>query len=637
MKKNLLILSLLSLSLAGCGKASQPTITPSSPSVSEQPSISNKDTTSVAPSVSQGSGLEFEPSKTVTSLFSYLDKQAREVENQNGVSYHRDYYSYELGYFANHKVTEKSEDGEAFSNHALFVSGNEKKTTSYDHKDDKDIEEDTYLSLNQMEGNIYYSILDYGKGKEKDKASKTTVGNSNQATYQKKTNLNALDSLYSFYSSKISKNIIAGVDDIEPKIENNQVNYHLAQGWEEQIGNYKYKFAAVIDLTLDHKGRLTDYSYDFQEYQPETDENGNATGKLVLLSETKDQVSITFGTKRSYSYTSLKEEGKEAINPLDYFRRDYTPVLYSWDGVGTEKTKEDSLSFPVNRYVEAQAESLVPEKALDSKLTITKSTNNSVVSVAPSGVVKAIGVGETKLTIVSETGIEKEVSVKVVSPKLTSIKANTYSSYHYKGDSETLYITKTPDNSLDEIEVVSLTEEIIEVVKDDDGYYSLHNIGLGQGIVEVRSKADPSVKTTVSYLVEEKKTIEEVKANVVGSWVGDAPSYNNSTRVKDAFTVSYKADGTGTLTLNKEGTGYTFIVGKAYDFTYTFLANGSFQDRPVSLTRSTIVLDHGSIIWTYSNNNADFYYNGKNADISFATGNSEEFGAMVQLKATRIS
>ena len=59
MKKNLLILSLLSLSLAGCGKASQPTITPSSPSVSEQPSISNKDTTSVAPSVSQGSGLEF--------------------------------------------------------------------------------------------------------------------------------------------------------------------------------------------------------------------------------------------------------------------------------------------------------------------------------------------------------------------------------------------------------------------------------------------------------------------------------------------------------------------------------------------------------------------------------------------------
>ena len=107
--------------------------------------------------------------------------------------------------------------------------------------------------------------------------------------------------------------------------------------------------------------------------------------------------------------------------------------------------------------------------------------------------------------------------------------------------------------------------------------------------------------------------------------------------MKDAFTVSYKADGTGTLTLNKEGTGYTFIVGKAYDFTYTFLANGRFQDRPVSLTRSTIVLDHGTVTWTYSNNNADFYYNGKNAEISFATGNSEEFGAMVQFKATRIS
>ncbi len=637
MKKNLIILSILSLSLCGCTNSSQssPSL-PSAPSVSEQPSASDRVTTSVTPSISQGSGLEFEPSKTITSLFDYLNKQAREEENQSGVSYHRDYYSYELGYYAS-KVTEKSEDGQAFSNHALFLSGTEKKTTTYDYKDDKDIEDDTYLSLNQIEGSTYYFVLDYGKGKEKDKASKVAVSTSNLSTYQKKTNLNALDSLYSFYASKISKNIIAGVDDIEPKIEDNLVSYHLTQGWEEQIGDYKYKFAAIIDLTLDSKGRLSSYSYDFQEYQPETDENGNATGKLDLLSETKDQVSVEFGIKGSYDYSALKGQGKEAINPLDYFRTDYTPALYSWDGVGTEKNKEDSLSFPVNRYVEAQAESVVPEKALDSKLSITKSTNNDVISVASSGVVKAIGVGETKLTIVSETGIEKEVSVKVVSPKLTSIKANTYSSYHYKGDSETLYITKTPDNSLDEIEVVSLTQDIIEVVKDDDGYYSLHNIGLGQGTVEVRSKKDPSIKTTVSYLVEEKKTVAEVKANVVGSWVGDVPSRNNSSRVKDAFTVTYKENGTGTLTLNKEGTGYTFIVGKAYDFTYTFLENGRFQDRPVSLTRSTIVLDHGSVTWTYSNNNADFYYNGKNAEISFATGNSEEFGARVQLKATRIS
>ncbi len=155
--------------------------------------------------------------------------------------------------------------------------------------------------------------------------------------------------------------------------------------------------------------------------------------------------------------------------------------------------------------------------------------------------------------------------------------------------------------------------------------------------MEVRSKTDPSVKTSVSYTVIEKKTVEEVKKNVVGSWVGDVPSRNSSTRVKDAFTIVYKEDGTGTLTLNKEGTGYTFVVGKAYDFTYTFLEKGRYEDRPVSLTRSTIVLDHGSVTWTYSNNTADFYYSGSNAEITFATNNSEEFGAMVQLSATRQS
>ena len=634
MKKNLLFLTFLSLSLLGCGKPSESSPKPSSPSEVPSSGTENK-TTSTSPSTSQGGGLDFHAPTTVSSLFDYLDKTGREKENEEGVSYHRDYSSYELSLYSD-RLTEKSEDGEAFSNDALFVSGKEKKTISYDYKDDKEVEEDTYLSLKEVDNGTFYSILDYGKGKDKDKAEKTSIGNSS-LTYQNKTKLNALDSLYTFYASKVSKNVVAGVDDITPKREGNQISYHLTQGWEETIGDNKYKFAAVIDVFLDGKGRLASYSYDYKEYQPEVDEEGNTTGNLTLLSQVKDAVTIVFGTKSAYSYSSRLDEGKEAVNPLDYFRRDYTPALYSWDGVGTEKKKEDALSFPVNRYVEAMAESPVPEKALDSKLTITESSNKEVISVSSNGVVKAIGLGETTLTIVSETGIRKEVACKVISPKLTSIKAATYSSFHYKGDKETLYIYKTPDNSLDEIEVVSLTEEIIQVVKQEDGGYSLKNIGLGEGKVEVRSKTDPSVKTSVSYTVIEKKTVEEVKKNVVGSWVGDVPSRNSSTRVKDAFTIVYKEDGTGTLTLNKEGTGYTFVVGKAYDFTYTFLEKGRYEDRPVSLTRSTIVLDHGSVTWTYSNNTADFYYSGSNAEITFATNNSEEFGAMVQLSATRLS
>lgn len=630
MKKNLIILSLLSLTLISCGNGKDSSILETKPSDS-----GNKEPESTL-TTSQPEQLEFEPAKSISSLFDYINTTARETENTSGIIFDRKYYSYEVGYYT-FNVVEKEETGESFSNDTFFKSGKETKTVTYDYKEDKDVSEDTYMTLSQIEGNDYYDIVDFGNGKERDKASKEDVVVTNRDSYQAKTYLNAADSLYSFYKSNISKNIIKGLDDITPVINDKSVDYHIPQVWEEQIGNYKYKYTAVIDLSLDKKGRLTNYKYDFQENQPEVDENNVQTGKLYLLSEIKDEVTITFGSKIEYDYLARIDQNEQAIDPLDYFMTDYKVVLQSWDGVGTERTSENALTFPVGMYVEAVAEEVVPEKSLDTKLTITDSTNKNVISVSSTGVVKSVGVGETTLTIESETGIGKTVDVKVVSPKLTSIKAETYSTYHYKGDTETLYIYKNPDNSLDEIEVVSLTPEIVEIVKDKDGDAALHNIGLGEAKVEVRSKKDPSVKCTLTYTVQEKMTAEQVKKNVVGTWKGDVPNTDSTAMVKDAFTVVYNEDMTGSLTLTKEGTGYTFEINKAYPFTYTFMDEGRYSDRPVSLMMSTIVLDHGSIVWTYSANAADFYYTGENANIIFSTGNSEEFGAMVQLSARRVA
>ena len=633
MKKNLILISLLSLSLASCQGETKN-------SASVKPSASEPKVTEPASSSQSSSQndtkLDFNPAATVTSLFDYLNTTARSKEDADGVSYSRKYSSFELGYYSE-KTTEKEEEGIAFSNDAFLSSGKEKETISYEYQEGKKVSEDTYLSLSQVEGNTYYSILDYGNGKEKDKASKEEVKASNKASYQSKTKLNALDIVYTFYKDKISKNIISGADDITPEIKDGKVSYHLTQSWKELIGDEEYKMASIIDLAFDKEGKLISYQFDYQEYLPDTDENSQPTDKLTLLSEIKDERKISFGSKAEYSYASLLQEGKKAVNPTDYFRKDYQVILQSWDGVGTEKTNEQNNSFPVGRYVNPVSTAVIPEKALDTKLEVVKSSNADVISISSAGVVKANKVGETTLTIRSKSGIEKTVDVKVVSPSLTSIKANTYSSYHYLGDTETLYIFKTPSNSLEEIEVVSLTSDVIEVVKDKDGDYALHNIGLGEGKVEIRSKTNSKVKTTVSYLVQNKKTIEEVKQNVVGTWVGDVPNSSSTATVKDAFTVVYKNDGTGSLTLNKEGTGYTFEIGKAYAFTYTFLDGGRYTDRPISLTRSTIVLNNGAVTWTYSANAADFYYTGENANIIFATGNSEEFGAMVQLSARRIS
>ncbi len=632
MKKQNLILSLLSLALISCGSESTDT--------GKEPTEAPSDTTTDKGDDNKSDSTipsTFNAPKTITKLFQYVDEEARDFEAGLGTDFDREYKSFELGYYT-YNYVEINEEGTSFLNDTLLVSGTEKKTTEYDYKDDRDVEEDTYLSLNQIDGNDFYSILDYGKGKERDKASREDVLVTNRDSYKAKTNLGAVDTLYSFYKNNVSKNIIQGVDDIEPKVnEFGETSYHVTQGWIDKIGDYQYTYSVIIDVTFDRDGKLSYYGYNFKEGMNRQNENGNFTEETDLIQEVEDITTIGYGNKTEYDYQERLNQSLPAVDPLDYFLTDYTPILQSWDGVGTERTEESNTTFPIGMYVEAVTTNPEPEKALDTALSITASTNQSVISVSASGVVKSVGLGTTTLTIESESGIGKTLEVTVVSPRLTKIEAHTYSAYHFKGDTETLYTYKTPSNSLEEIEVVSLTPNIVEIVTDKDGDPALKNIGIGDAKVVVRSKVNPEVKTELSYKVQEKLTAEQVKKNVVGTWVGDLPSANGDKMIENAATVIYNEDGTGSLTINSENTGYTFEVGKAYSFTYEFLSDGRYTDRPVSLTMSTIILNHGQVVWTYSANAADFYYTGENANIIFATGNSEEYGAMVQLKARRVA
>lgn len=67
---------------------------------------------------------------------------------------------------------------------------------------------------------------------------------------------------------------------------------------------------------------------------------------------------------------------------------------------------------------------------------------------------------------------------------------------------------------------------------------------------------------------------------------------------KDAVTVIFNEDKTGTVTFNSNKTGYTFELNKPYEFTYDFTTS-SYSDRPIKLTMSSIILDHGTVTWTY--------------------------------------
>lgn len=50
---------------------------------------------------------------------------------------------------------------------------------------------------------------------------------------------------------------------------------------------------------------------------------------------------------------------------------------------------------------------------------------------------------------------------------------------------------------------------------------------------------------------------------------------------------------------------------------------------------SNIILDHGTVTWTYDKNYAEFYQAGEDSLITFSSTNNNEYGAEVQLKAKR--
>lgn len=348
---------------------------------------------------------------------------------------------------------------------------------------------------------------------------------------------------------------------------------------------------------------------------------------LNLTDDSKELISVyldsieLFDDNGSYSFTMPNHNVDVTIN--------------TEEKGGDENTKNVS-----NVNVDSLPSSILDlqsyfDKALDTELTIISSSDNSVISIDSYGIVKSKNIGKTILTIQSKSGIQKQLEVTVVIPSISKIEINSYNPFYFTDTDYNIHLNIDLDNTPYEIEVTSDKPELVTITPEDDYWYKLNFKEKGTYNITAKSKSNPTVSCTKEFEVQgPKKTDEEIKASVVGTWKADLMDANGINTIKDAVTVIFNEDKTGTLTFNSDKTGYTFELNKPYEFTYDFTTS-SYNDRPIKVTMSSIILDHGAVTWTYDKNYAEFYQTGEDSLNTFSSTNNNEYGAEVQLKAKR--
>ena len=625
MKKALFLLPFLFLTACSENKISSSLSTSSTSkedsSLASSPESSSSSVSSAEPIVPE------KTFSTIHELFSFLEGEGKEILKERGVQYNRIGKHYETSLYSIHE-TDVTEEGRSYSDSVLTGSGTERMKVTYDYKDPEETS-DTYQLYRGVKEGTYYDIVDYGEGKERDTAMKESL---KEEEIKEKTSLSSIDSLLSLYENYLESQIIIGFDDIAPVIdaETGESTYSIQKSYQDVILGTTSFFGVDCSLTFSPEMELLSFSFDYQERVPALDEEGNETAETVLYEEVREEQDITYGTKTEYDGTG--------VNPTDYFLVDFAVQIQSSDGIMPDRYDADKDNFPYGELVHARAVDVLPEKALDTELTIVSSSDQKVISVTSydsGNYVRAVGEGTTTLTVQAQNGMKKTIDVTVKAPALESIEANTYSKFHYKGTKENLYIYGKPENSLDEIQVVSDTPELIEVRKDGEDY-SLYFKEVGEGQVTVSSVKNPEVKDVLDFHIQEKKTIEEIKASAVGTWTASLPNGDTGEEIPDAATVVFNQDGTGSLTIHSDDTGYTFPVEKELPFTYTL--EESYSDDRIEVKMSTITfVSEAGFEYVYDQNDGYFYATGEDSYLTFGMSDPNFFAYTLQLDAKKVS
>lgn len=621
MKKHILVLiPALTLALASCTGEGL------SSSLSDSSSSSSSSSGSISSSLPDS-----RPSfSTVTDLMTYVAEEGAALEAQSATSYHRDSVNYALEMYGE-TTTTITQEGKAYANQSMESTGHQKEVyIDSEYEQFNKTEEVDFSFVATVLDEYLYQVIDYSDGQENDVARKDAVADILPGAIPTMTGTNTMTSLLSFYEVYLAPRTVSGFDDISPvRNDKNEDEYSHAVSWFTD----GYTYSAELTLTLDSLGQVT--SFDCVYLCTYLD---STQGKITVES-INENFTLTYGEK--VAAESL------VLNPLDYFLTDYEIQLVWYDGVDATHHEVEANAFPYQRYVGVVVKNPVPEKALDTDLRITASSNQEVISIedyGTSSVIQAVGEGDTTLTVISETGIQKTIDVHVTVPEVESVSIKIHSIHKYVGENASVYVDAEPDNAIFEYTLSSSSNVRLESSYNAEGEleYTAYFLEAGEAYIEAYLKGSDTPISRYEFTIENRLSREETIENIYGTWTGALPSENdNSVMVENAVTFNFlrEAGSTensfkGNFTINSEDTGFTFEVGKAYEFEWTIdpaVENYS----TVSITLSTITFSTDVMEYVYDHNSVTFEPTGLTARADLQSSTSFLF--WLQADLTKVS
>ncbi len=452
-----------------------------------------------------------------------------------------------------------------------------------------------YTAFSGKYENMYYEIKDYEGGKEDDKASRKTIqteSNDGDISLEDVTIYSTMNAsnYANFYLETYFVPVLSGTYSLTATETKNDFRYTLnaESSKTDEFGETRTVSNISLDFLKD--GFLKSFEMQFTMYAKDYDEEGTLGNEYVYTKVT-DTCQIERGKRQKAPQTPK-------IVPTNYWLTDYEIQLQANMLLST--TDCDADDVPVDFYILAKAINVTPELAIDTKLEIIDSSNQDVISVSSVGVVKSIGGGTTTLTVRSESGIEKTIEATVKVPDATSIRIEIYSSSFFVGEEYNIFTYVTPENSREEYDY-TVSNDNARIIMDKDNDPVLVCEKAGEVTITATSKTNPSISASKTVTITQKLTVEEVKANIVGTWVDVE---NNQQK------ITFHSDNTGHFTFfednKQQDYDFKWIIKESQTNSDNLLVTitttmGNYNDNECSF-----LLD-GTKMQTYFTN-VDMYY-----------------------------
>lgn len=592
MNKKLLFLLTVSLGLVSC-KTSNNT------SSSNSQSSSSSESTSSSSSSSSSQLPNVDAPKTVTDIYNLIKNTSLKMEITYGRSAERNYVIGQAHLFDDSYETSK-EVYHSYSDDVVTVSGEVKyERIPNDEWGEEVLENDTFEGISALVDNYFYHVLDYSNENiHEDSANRYSVpAEVNEQMVDAYTTNGLSLMLINHFDNYILDNIVQEADKIDPVIDaNGDFSYEYQLAYNTPMEYEILSTVINLEVSFTSYGMIKSYYFSVKENSVSEDWEGNTVTKFYESVE--DTFTCTdFGKKEAH--TSFN------INPLDYYLVSYDIQLFEDDLMGMEDslTPVEANKIPLDANLVAKVINPQPVSALDTELDIIESSNPDVVKVTTydeyDSTVKAVGLGNATLTVVSESGIEKTIDVTVITKPLESLEISIYDSSIVEGDVVSVYVTRYPESNIDELEAtLSCSSDIATVTKDEDGDFVINALKPAENVVlTISSKVNPSIKGEYTFTIYKKYSFDEIKENIKDSvWV--------SKFQESSATIAFNADGTGYfMVTNNTSYGSVFIENQKYTFTYTIEEHSDGYPGDVTITLSDFtVTTSGGSNYNFNNN-----------------------------------